>query len=35
MAWWAIVLLCLGSAVVGGVVGYCIALAQVGSGLWQ
>jgi hypothetical protein len=32
MAWWGIALIALGTGVVGGVIGYCVALAQVGSG---
>lgn len=32
MPWWAIVLVCLGSALAGGVIGYAVALFQVGQG---
>jgi len=35
MAWWAILLVALGAAAVGVLVGYAAALLYIGSGMWQ
>jgi hypothetical protein len=34
MAWWAILLLCLGSALAGGFIGFCAAVIWIGQGMF-